>query len=316
MGEADRHIYPSLRGMAVARLGGVASTTSLARWTGTARSDEGLLGRDSPARRSEERLSADALQDRQNEGNLHRTDTHTYTHTYTHAYTFTMKFNSLFTLAQLPFVLGCATHIPRQGAPPIDLGSDAAADAATTGYFINHVSLNVRNLTASLAFYQAALGLRHIITVRATPRLSVAYLGHAHGGRNGTRLPDGRASCCATRTTRRALVEMLFLDVPRRGIASPSEHTNAVGHLGVVVPDVVAAQARLEEQGVRLLKRVGEDTPTTGPLAISQGFAPDVYRQVPPGEQRAIEAVLNEMNRRFIYAQDPDGNILEIQPQD
>ncbi|OAQ97257.1 hypothetical protein LLEC1_04949 [Akanthomyces lecanii] len=112
---------------------------------------------------------------------------------------------------------------------------------------------------------------------------------------------------------------MLWLDVPHRDIASPSERTNGVGHVGVVVPDVEAAQARLDALGssaVRVLKRVGEDTPKTGPLAVSQGFSEDVYAQVPPEEKRAIEAVLNENNRRFIYAQDPDGNILEIQPQD
>lgn len=202
-------------------------------------------------------------------------------------------------------------------APAIELGSDAPSDPATAGYFVNHLSLNVRNLTASLAFYTEALGMRHVFTVRATPRLSIAYLGHAHGGRNGTGYQTAR-ELLRDKNNAQGLVEMLWLDVPRRDIASPGERMNGAGHIGVVVPDAEAAQARLEAlQGgsVRILKRVGEDTPRSGPLAISQGFSEDVYEQVPPEERRAIEAVLDENNRRFIYAQDPDGNILEFQPQ-
>lgn len=230
-----------------------------------------------------------------------------------------MKLSStLLALTSLSSALGCVTHLERTdgAAPPIDFGSDAPADPATLGYFINHVSLNVHNLTASIAFYTRALGLRHIFTVRATPRLSIAYLGHAHGGRNGTGHQTTQ-ELLRDKNNAQGLVEMLWLDVPRRDIVSPSERTNGVGHVGVVVPDVEAAQARLEALGtVSILKRVGEDTPTTGALAVSQGFSKEVYAQVPPAERAAIEAVLNENNRRFIYAQDPDGNILEIQPQD
>ncbi|OAA63995.1 Glyoxalase/bleomycin resistance protein/dioxygenase [Cordyceps fumosorosea ARSEF 2679] len=222
-------------------------------------------------------------------------------------------------LANLSLVLGCATHVRQaSGLPPIDLGSDAPSDPATTGYFLNHVSLNVRNLSASIAFYTAALGMRHVFTVRASPRLSIAYLGHAQGGRNGTGY-QSTAELLRDKNNAQGLLEMLWLDVPRRDVVSPSERANGVGHLGVVVPDVEAAQRRLEGVlggGARMLKRVGEDTPTTGPLAVSQGFAPEVYAQLPEAERRGIEAVLNEINRRFIYVQDPDGNILEIQPQD
>ncbi|KAJ4150916.1 hypothetical protein LMH87_011643 [Akanthomyces muscarius] len=233
-----------------------------------------------------------------------------------------MKLRStLLALSSLSTALSCATHLPRQNgtgspAPPIDFGPDAPSDPATTGYFINHVSLNVQNLTASLAFYTEALGLRHIFTVRATPRLSIAYLGHARGGRNGTGYQTTQ-ELLRDKNNAQGLVEMIWLDVPRRDIASPSKRTNGVGHIGVVVPDVDAAQARLEALGsVGILKRVGEDTPRSGPLAVSQGFSEGVYAQVPLEERRAMEAVLDENNRRFIYAQDPDGNILEIQPQD
>lgn len=220
-------------------------------------------------------------------------------------------------LASLSAVLGCVPQPRQDGSmPPIDFGSDAPADAATLGYSINHFSLNVHNLTASIAFYQTVLGLRHIFTVRATPHLSIAYLGHSHGGKNGTGYQT-TAELAREKNNAQGLVEMIFLDVPRRDIASPSEQTNGVGHIGVVVPDVDAAQKRLEGmEGVSILKRVGEDTPRSGPLAIAQGFSPEVYKQVPADEQKAIEGILDEINRRFIYVQDPDGNILEIQPQD
>lgn len=229
-----------------------------------------------------------------------------------------MKLTSLLTLANISAALGCATHIPRNASsgPPIDFGSDTPADPATTGYFINHFSLNVHNLTASIDFYSHVLGLRHIFTVRATEHLSIAYLGHTHGGRNGTGYQTTQ-ELAREKNNAQGLVEMIHLDVPRRDIVSPSEQTNGVGHIGVVVPDVEAAQRRLDTMGgVSIIKRVGEDTPTTGPLAVSQGFSRDVYAQIGREEQKVIEATLNEINRRFIYVQDPDGNILEIQPQD
>lgn len=229
-----------------------------------------------------------------------------------------MKFSNILTLANVCAVLGCATPVQRADGGGMTMGSNAPSDPATLGYSINHLSLNVRNLTASLAFYQTVLGLRHIFTVQPAPRLSIAYLGHAHGGRNGTGYQTA-AELLRDKNNAQGLVEMIHLDVPRRDIVSPSERTNGVGHIGVVVPDVEAAQRRLDalaaDGTVRILKRAGEDTPRTGPVAVSQGFSEEVYEQVPRDEQKAIEAALDEGNRRFIYVQDPDGNILEIQPQ-
>lgn len=239
-----------------------------------------------------------------------------------------MKLTGLIvTLANLSTVLGCVTHIPRTntstdgstgGFPPIEFGPDKPSDPTTRGYFLNHFSLNVHNLTASITFYTTLLGMRHIFTVHATPHLSIAYLGHAHGGRNGTGY-QSTAELNRDKNNAQGLVEMIHLDVPRRDIVSPSEQTNGVGHIGVVVPDVEAAQSRLDAMGVdavKVLKRVGEDTPRFGPLAIAQGFSPGVYAQIGAEERVVIEKALDEINRRFIYVQDPDGNILEIQPQE
>lgn len=219
-------------------------------------------------------------------------------------------------LSTLPLALSCIT-LPRSSSsgPPITFGPDTPADPSTTGYSLNHLSLNVRNLTASIAFYTTTLGLRHVFTVAASQHLSIAYLGHAHGGHNGTGYQT-TAEIAREKNNAQGLLELIHIDVAERGIVSPGEHTNGVGHIGVVVPDVEAAQKRLEGLGAKILKGVGEDTPRDGHVAVAQGFSEGVLAQIEEGERKVIEKTLDEINRRFIYVEDPDGNILEIQPQD
>lgn len=199
--------------------------------------------------------------------------------------------------------------------PPLTLGPDEPADPATLGYFINHFSLNVQNLTASINFYTSVFGIRHIFTMEASEHLSIAYLGHSQGGRNGTGYQT-TDEINREKNNNAGLIELIFLDVDRE-IPPSSEKSNTFGHIGVVVPDVEAAQARLEGlPEIEFLKKVGEPTPTEGKIADSQGFYPEAWAQLAEEEQKAIEKIVSAVNLRFIYITDPDGNIVEIQPQD
>lgn len=200
---------------------------------------------------------------------------------------------------------------------PFQLGPDVRSDPATAGYFSNHISLNVRNLTASLEFYSNVLGLREIFTYRATEHMSVAYMGHSQGGRNGSAFQTSD-EMNRLKNNALGLLEMLHLDIPDQDHLIPSaERSGTVGHIGFIVPDVEAAEAHIKTiPGIQILKAVGEPTPSRGPIARANGLPPRAWAQVSEEERAQIEMVLSAVNTKFIYVADPDGNILEIQGRD
>ncbi|KAK2770648.1 lactoylglutathione lyase [Colletotrichum kahawae] len=100
-------------------------------------------------------------------------------------------FNFLFPviLAQL-FSLGRSCTPPPKSAnetyPRFSYGEDVAPDHATAAYTMNHISLLVNDLKASLDFYTRILGMRVIHHIEATEWFGIVYLGYSHGGRNGS----------------------------------------------------------------------------------------------------------------------------------
>ena len=195
------------------------------------------------------------------------------------------------------------------------LGPDTPADPATTGYFINHFSLNVRNLTASIDFYYQVLGVRHIFTLQASEHLAIAYMGHAQGGKNGTGYQTA-AELARDKNNLAGLIEMIQLDVPNWDLPASTAKANTFGHVGVVVPDVEAVQARLDTMdNVEVLKGLSDPMPFTGPIANSNGFPEEVWEHIDDEERALIEAVIGGVNQNFIIVADPDGNMVEIQAQ-
>lgn len=71
----------------------------------------------------------------------------------------------------------------QQLPPGMAIGVDGPADQATTGFWTNHIGLNVRNLTASKHFYGTILGMRHIFTIQYTPSFSLTYMGFSQVGK-------------------------------------------------------------------------------------------------------------------------------------
>lgn len=209
-----------------------------------------------------------------------------------------------------------STNDTEGSLPATTWGPDTPADPATLGYFINHFSLNVHNLTASIDFYTSVFGLRHIFTMQATEVMYIAYLGHAQGGRNGTGYQTTE-EIFREKNNAAGLIELIYLDVPEKDMPASSEKANTFGHIGVVVPDVEVAQARLEELGtVEILKKIGDHVPGTGKLAEANGLSKLVWDQLNEKERTDIEQFVTTMNTRFVFVADPDGNVVEIQRQE
>jgi len=95
-----------------------------------------------------------------------------------------VKFHSLFMTAA---ILTCCQPImacqpdfsvanKTEGYPQVISGTDGPADAATSGFVINHFSLIVNDLAESRYFYGEILGMRHMFTYEASAGLAFMYV--------------------------------------------------------------------------------------------------------------------------------------------
>lgn len=229
---------------------------------------------------------------------------------------------ALLTLATslMPAVLGC--HPPRSindtGDYPIaDWGGDEPSDPATTGYFINHLSLNVRNMSQSLEFYTGVFGMRRMFTVEVSEHLSISYMAHSQGGRNGTGYQTA-AELNRDKNNLAGLLELISLDVeepsePTTTTTTTTHKKDSLSHIGIIVPDMEKTQARLEAFGVTVYKRTGDDWSRDALLGLGEQYLGSISK-LSEEEIDTILPIWNQMNKDMIFAADPDGNLIEIQP--
>jgi lactoylglutathione lyase len=210
--------------------------------------------------------------------------------------------------------------LPRQGEFPYPIiGSDIAADSATTGTFLNHMAINTRNLTASIEFYTELLGFRKLFTLQITKTYSITYLAHAQGGRNGTGYQTA-LEMNREKNNAQGLIEICYVDVPVKNIESGAQHPNTFGHIGIVVPDIQAFQERLDTMPhISVLKRSGEPFVELDPSIVvgpAVGLLPDIVEQLDEEERKAIVKNFGQSVEPLIFIADPDGNFIEVQPQE
>ncbi|KPM35029.1 hypothetical protein AK830_g11543 [Neonectria ditissima] len=215
---------------------------------------------------------------------------------------------------------GCVTPPPSNGTlefPYPELGTDAPSDPATTGYFINHLCLNVRNLTESVNFYSDIFGLRKIFTLHVSEHYSITYMGHSHGGKNGTGYQT-TDELNREKNNAEGLLELVYVDIPDNGLAASTKNPNTFGHIGIVVPDIQATQARLEAYGdsVEIIKSYDQNMFLPSDIANAGSLSPEAVAQLSKDEIDFILGVLIPFTKPLIFVNDPDGNLIEIQPQE
>ena len=203
----------------------------------------------------------------------------------------------------------CAIHARQAdgSAPPITIGTDGPADPATIGYAINHIALNVVNFDKMYDFYNNVLGMRHIYTLEPTPDYSIVYLGYSRGGLNGTGFQTGE-ELFSERANTQSQLELLYFKPKLNETLEPSTiKTSTYSHFGMSVPDLEAAQARLQAAGTRILKTIGV-LPQPGDPA-SDAFGIDNAPQA-----AAILLGLGSIHydTNFVLVEDPDGNMVEL----
>ncbi|KAM0549567.1 hypothetical protein ACHAPJ_009383 [Fusarium lateritium] len=220
-----------------------------------------------------------------------------------------IKFASLVVILGTALASTTAKSQNETVAPAFITGSDKSSDPATTGYFLNKVGISVSNLTRSMDFYTQVFGFRHIFTFQATPHFSVTYLGHSSGGKNGTGYQTAEEMIRNKNNVagQLSLIHLNATEDPQL------QSTNTFRHIiGIVVPDIREAQARLENYGAEIFKKIEEPMPTTGPLGNPYGFGD--ARGLSTKDWKAIQNVMTKINLEGVFAADPDGNLLEVLP--
>ncbi|KAL2864494.1 VOC family protein [Aspergillus lucknowensis] len=192
--------------------------------------------------------------------------------------------------------------------------TNGPADQETRGYYIYHAGLNVRNLPASKHFYGKVLGMREMFTIDYTPSFSLTYMGFAQGGRNRTGFQTGQ-ELTRDKNNSGGMVKLFHFKDTENELLPSTRKPNTFVNLGLVVPDIVATQKRLDHYGVKTIKRHGQTTsaPDSG-LANATNIGPESGATV---EQvnAVIEGLLTTDFEHILFAEDPDGNMLEIVAQ-
>ena len=92
---------------------------------------------------------------------------------------------------------------------------------------------------------------------------------------------------------------------------------NTLSHLGLIVPDIQAAQDRWEKMGVTIVKPADnlDFSPETGPETLLQAYGFNDFRS--DAEQADIEASKPGLMaigfQHIVMIADPDGNLIEVQ---
>ncbi|KAF2180505.1 hypothetical protein K469DRAFT_692707 [Zopfia rhizophila CBS 207.26] len=232
-----------------------------------------------------------------------------------------MYFSHLSVLSlALSVALACnpPDNLPRQDSnstsyPQFTVGNDGPADPATIGYSINHLSFIVNNLTKSHHFYGTILGMRTIFRYDTSKDFAIMYMGHSQGGKNGTGFQTG-VELMRDKNNLGGLLELLEVKSQKKKREFQATASNTLSHLGLIVPDINATQARLESFGVPIIKPVGEKPSLDRDSIIAKAFGFD--DPTSKEAQEALPGIVQLGFTTFIVAADPDGNLLEIQQQD
>jgi lactoylglutathione lyase len=193
-------------------------------------------------------------------------------------------------------------------------GNETASDPATTGFFNNHLALNVRNVTASIDFYSRVFGFRHLFTYYLTQHYGFAYMAHASGGKNGSGYQTTE-EMIREKNNRQGLLEFQFYDVPEAtsNLTASTKKTNTFSHIGVIVPDLTVALARFQEMGVNILSKPGDIPPIGGELMHALGLG---SLKANDPDAQIIQGAFQALSSGLIFITDPDGNLIEVLPLD
>lgn len=136
----------------------------------------------------------------------------------------------------------------------------------------------------------------------------------SQGGKNGTGYQTG-AELLRHKNNSGGLIKLLYNTKSQITPAASTVNTNTFANIGIVVADVQAVQDRLEKFGVAIAKRMGEASlPADGAVANAFNIGPMSTSNLTEVEE-LIAGLLTTDLPSILFAEDPDGNMLEIVAQ-
>lgn len=160
------------------------------------------------------------------------------------------------------------------------------------------------------------LGMRHIYTYHISPVLDLVYIGFSVGGKNGTGYQTGE-ELYKQKTNTAGIIELLHRKtcnstVPIDRLPASTRMPNTLSHIGLIVPDMMAAQKRMKAHNVTIVKDIGEDPTPKGAIADAFGVG-----DVSQWDAEGIVAGLENIGFKYaLMVEDPDGNLIEILPME
>jgi lactoylglutathione lyase len=204
----------------------------------------------------------------------------------------------------------CAFERRQESADFLTVGKDGPADQETIGYSLNHLSLIVSNLTASIDFYGNVLGMRHIFTAQLSPSCSITYMGHAHGGKNGTGYQTGEELLREKNNAAGMLEFQYFANSEDTGLTASTQRPNTFSHIGLMVPSLEKAQERMERFGVNITKRIGLSAEGIASIENALGFGEFATKN--QTERDLLIKGQDLIGFALLLAiEDPDGNLIQ-----
>jgi lactoylglutathione lyase len=190
----------------------------------------------------------------------------------------------------------------------------------TIGFKINHLSIIVSDLAASMRFNTTVLGMREIFTYHATSYFKISYLGHPSAGPNGTGYQPP-LEMLRDKNNVQGLLELLYFapnatNPPPRLPEASTKKTNTFSHIGLIVPDLNAARQRFLEHNVTILADV--EDPAPDPAKVQAALNAYGAGLLPEGNDEVIQGMIQALTgsgQPAMMIEDPDGNVIEVQPQ-
>ena len=134
------------------------------------------------------------------------------------------------------------------------------------------------------------------------------------GGRNGTAFQTG-AEFLRHENYSGGLIKLLYFDNSENALTPSTAHTTALVNIGLVVPDLRAAEERLSRYGVPIAKRVGSvDVESGGPVAIAWNIGPTSTFNESEAEE-LVRGFMSTDLEILAFVEEPNGNMIEIVEQ-
>ncbi|KEZ45047.1 Lactoylglutathione lyase [Scedosporium apiospermum] len=185
----------------------------------------------------------------------------------------------------------------------------------TVGYRLTHFMLRIRDPRSTLHFYIDLMGMRTIFTTNTGP-FTIYYLAYpqtpAHRADPSVFSRDMIPHSVLSRTL--GLLELCHYHGSENQPTSYISNGNTpphlgFNHLGFTVPNVKSAVDRLREQGVKIVKDIGEGPvegiPTTTWEKATHGIATD-----------PLDPTFERILQQIAFVEDPNGYFVELVPQE